>query len=97
MTDGRGRWALALAVIAVVVACAGGPVWAQGRASIASRVREPYKGAIVVDAETGAVLFEDRADELGYPASIVKLMDMLLIDHKIKQIQLQDQFTLGEF
>jgi uncharacterized protein YecE (DUF72 family) len=26
-----------------------------------------------------------------------QLMDMLLIDHKIKQIQLQDQFTLGEF
>lgn len=25
------------------------------------------------------------------------LMDMLLIDHKSKEIQLQDQFTLGEF
>jgi hypothetical protein len=25
------------------------------------------------------------------------LMDMLLIEHKPKEIQLQDQFTLGEF
>jgi uncharacterized protein YecE (DUF72 family) len=25
------------------------------------------------------------------------LMDMLLIEHKSKKIQLQDQFTLGEF
>jgi hypothetical protein len=25
------------------------------------------------------------------------LMDMLLIDHKQKEIKLQDQFTLGEF
>jgi uncharacterized protein YecE (DUF72 family) len=25
------------------------------------------------------------------------LMDMLLIDHKLKDVQLQDQFTLGEF
>jgi hypothetical protein len=25
------------------------------------------------------------------------VMDMLLIDHKAKEVQLQDQFTLGEF
>jgi D-alanyl-D-alanine carboxypeptidase (penicillin-binding protein 5/6) len=39
----------------------------------------PYLGAIVVDAATGRVLFEDNADARGYPASLVKLMVMLVI------------------
>ena len=40
--------------------------------------RAPYIGAIVVNAATGDVLFEDRADTPCYPASIVKLMVLLL-------------------
>ncbi|MCU0639638.1 MAG: D-alanyl-D-alanine carboxypeptidase [Candidatus Krumholzibacteria bacterium] len=39
----------------------------------------PYLGAILVNAATGKVLFEDRADEAGYPASMVKLMDLLIV------------------
>ena len=50
--------------------------------------RNPYLGAIVVDASTGRVLFEDRADAKGYPASVQKLMDLLIILDKIKQGQL---------
>jgi D-alanyl-D-alanine carboxypeptidase (penicillin-binding protein 5/6) len=41
--------------------------------------RSPYVGAIVVDAETGEVLFEDGADRKTYPASVVKMMDLLLV------------------
>jgi D-alanyl-D-alanine carboxypeptidase (penicillin-binding protein 5/6) len=41
--------------------------------------RSPYAGAIVVDAATGKVLFEDGADGRGYPASITKLMVLLVI------------------
>jgi D-alanyl-D-alanine carboxypeptidase (penicillin-binding protein 5/6) len=41
--------------------------------------RSPYAGAIVVDAATGKVLFEDNADGRGYPASITKLMVLLVI------------------
>lgn len=33
-----------------------------------------YKGAIVTDASTGAVLFEDHADVVTPPASMTKLM-----------------------
>ena len=33
-----------------------------------------YKGAIVADAATGKVLFEDRADVVTPPASMAKLM-----------------------
>ena len=52
----------------------------------------PYLGAIVVDAATGKVLFEDKADAKGYPASTLKLMDLLIILEKIeqKQLTLQD-------
>ena len=50
--------------------------------------RDPYLGAIVVDASTGKVLFEDQADAKGYPASILKLMDLLIILEKIEQRQL---------
>ncbi len=41
--------------------------------------RTPYSGAIAVDAATGKVLFEDKADAKGYPASITKLMVLLVI------------------
>src|SRR6266571_877970 len=50
--------------------------------------RKPYLGAIVVDAATGKVLFEDNADSRGYPASMLKLMDLLIILEKIEQHQL---------
>ena len=49
--------------------------------------REPYLGAIVVDAASGKVLFEDHADARGYPASVLKLMDLLIILEKVEQRQ----------
>jgi D-alanyl-D-alanine carboxypeptidase (penicillin-binding protein 5/6) len=59
--------------------------------------RDPYLGAIVVDAGTGKVLFEDQADARGYPASILKLMDLLIILEKIdlKQLSLRDQVPVS--
>ncbi|GAB5559691.1 MAG: hypothetical protein SynsKO_13380 [Synoicihabitans sp.] len=43
-----------------------------------------YKGAIVVDAEDGSVLFDDRSDYIGPPASITKLMTFLIVHDAIK-------------
>lgn len=40
---------------------------------------DPYRGAIVINAASGEVLFEKNADTVGYPASMVKMMDLLLI------------------
>jgi len=59
--------------------------------------RDPWLGAIVVDAATGKVLYEDQADAKGYPASVLKLMDLLIILEKIeqKQISLQDQVPVS--
>lgn len=47
--------------------------------ALAIMSRSPYSGAIVIDAATGRVLFEDNADARGYPASITKLMVLLVI------------------
>jgi len=65
-----------------------------GRKSIA---RDPWLGAIVLDATTGKVLYEDQADAKGYPASVLKLMDLLIILEKIeqKQLSLQDQVPVS--
>jgi D-alanyl-D-alanine carboxypeptidase (penicillin-binding protein 5/6) len=59
--------------------------------------RDPYVGAIVMDQATGRVLFEDQADAKGYPASTLKLMDLLIILEKIerKEISLQDQVPVS--
>ena len=40
--------------------------------------RTPYVGAIAVDAATGRVLFERNADTVARPASVTKLMTLLL-------------------
>lgn len=45
--------------------------------------KTPYIGAIIIDADTGATLFEDKAKVPGYPASTLKLMTLLVIQEKI--------------
>ena len=59
--------------------------------------RNPYLGALVVEATTGKVLFEDQADAKGYPASVLKLMDLLIILERIenKQLGLKDQVPVS--
>jgi len=58
---------------------------------------DPYRGAIVLNAGSGDVLFEDKADVKGYPASMVKMMDLLLILEGIDEglITLQDNVTVS--
>ncbi|MGN0833554.1 MAG: D-alanyl-D-alanine carboxypeptidase family protein [Kiritimatiellia bacterium] len=46
--------------------------------------RSPYVGAISANAETGEVLFEDRADVEAYPASVTKLMTLLLVADDVR-------------
>jgi D-alanyl-D-alanine carboxypeptidase len=68
-------------------------------ASVASAKSESvraYKGAIVVDAASGRVLFEDRADEMGPPASVTKLMTFLVVHDAIASgaLTLQTPITM---
>lgn len=54
-------------------------------AAIEQKSAEPYLGAIVIDADTGQILFEDQSDVKCYPASVLKMMDLLIILDKIGQ------------
>lgn len=72
-------WVIGLIVVSVVAS-----VWAQ-RAPIPNLARDPYAGAIVVDVADGSVLFEENADVPGYPASILKLMGLLLVLEDVEQ------------
>jgi serine-type D-Ala-D-Ala carboxypeptidase (penicillin-binding protein 5/6) len=51
----------------------------------ASISREPYIGAIVIDSNTGDVLIEDGADKPGYPASMLKLIDLFIVLDRVEQ------------
>ncbi|MDD5556589.1 MAG: D-alanyl-D-alanine carboxypeptidase [bacterium] len=62
---------------------------AAAREEIPDRTGDPYLGAIVLEAETGEVVFEENADAECYPASIVKLMTFLIVRERI------DSGTLG--
>jgi len=57
--------------------------------------KEPYIGAIVVDTRDGSVLFEDNADAVCYPASVVKLMNLLVLEDHIANgsLKLDDPVT----
>ncbi|MBA4386746.1 MAG: D-alanyl-D-alanine carboxypeptidase [Verrucomicrobia bacterium] len=57
---------------------------------------DPYAGAIVVDLATGKTLFESNSDAQGYPASIIKLMDLLIILEKAKEgsLKFSDKVTV---
>ena len=58
------------------------------RTGLPLRSANPYLGAIVVDAATGQVLFENNADAPGFPASVTKLMDMMVLLDRIQAGQL---------
>ncbi len=54
-----------------------------------------YKGAIVLDATSGTILFEDRADYVGPPASVTKLMTFLLVHDRLARGELTLQTPVG--
>ena len=58
--------------------------WGAGRAHVTSIAKDPYLSALVVDADTGKVLFADHAEVAVYPASVLKLMNLLVILDRIK-------------
>ncbi len=74
------RIALLLAVFMLIAQT----TWA-ARAKVTSVAKEPYASALLVDVETGKVLFAENADTVVYPASVIKLMNLLVILDQIDQ------------
>ena len=62
----------------------------QIRAVAATTARNPYRGAIAFDAESGRVLFEDNAATPCLPASMVKMMDLLLVMEAVERGELKE-------
>jgi len=71
-------------LLLVIFLLAGQPALA-GRAKLAPISQDPYLSALVIDADSGKVLFEDQAGTKAYPASVLKLMDLLIILEYIEQ------------
>jgi len=64
--------------------------------ALATISKNPYSGAIVIDAATGKVLFENQADAKAYPASVTKLMVLLVILEAVEshRLKLDDPVTV---
>ncbi len=81
----------ALGSISFVWAIAAVPAQAQG-----FQTQAPH--AILLDADSGTVLFEKAADELFPPASMAKLMTVEVLFHELQQgrISMDTEFTISE-
>lgn len=66
--------------------------------ALASEFRTGAKQAILMDAETGAVLFQHNADVLAPPASMVKLVTVAVVFRALKEgrLSLSDTFLVSE-
>ena len=89
---GRPRPGAAV-LLALVLALAALP-WA----ALAQSFQTAAPQAILVDGDTGTVLFEKNADELMAPASMAKLMTVEIVFNEIKQgrLNLDTEFAISE-
>ncbi|MDB6093780.1 MAG: D-alanyl-D-alanine carboxypeptidase DacF [Verrucomicrobia bacterium] len=78
-SPGFGRWLAGLIAIAAFVA----PAFAAKARHEPVAAGQAYKGAIIMDAATGAVIFEDHDGEASPPASMTKLMTFAVIHDKL--------------
>ncbi len=86
---------LALLLVAILVVQVSYPL-VPPAAALEIMSRHPYKGAIAVDAATGTVLFEDNADAEAYPASVTKLMVLLVVLESVEAglLALDEEITV---
>ena len=73
------RLASVLLVAAATVAGAAPTVRRAAPPAQSAHRKSPYVGAICADAATGRILFADRQDAEAYPASVTKLMTLLIV------------------
>ena len=66
--------------------------------SFASYIDTDAEMAVVIDADTGKVLFEKNKDKKTYPASMTKIMTTLIVFEKLSNgtLTLDDKFLVSE-
>lgn len=64
--------------------------------ALESRARDPYYSAVVIDAGSGDILWEDHAAAEAYPASMIKLMNLFVIldDVQAGRLRLDETVTV---
>jgi D-alanyl-D-alanine carboxypeptidase (penicillin-binding protein 5/6) len=92
--------ALIAALLALVVPWASMAVAAEqsaGSGADAVVIKAPH--AILMDVDTGAIIFQRAADDLIYPASMSKLMTLAVAFKAVKagEIKLEDDFFMSEY
>ena len=95
-------WTLKVCVVAGLVACLTAATWAEVTWAAPAPRREgefnsSASTAILIDAESGSVLFERNADELVPPASLSKLMTAEVVFNELTQgrLKLDDELLVS--
>ena len=94
-----GRFLIGLIAVGVALwQTASRPVFAQATPASPNEYVTKAKGAIVMDADTGAIIYQVKADELVPPASLSKLMTLELAFKALKAgtVKLTDPFLMSE-
>ncbi len=95
MRPAFGKLGLAVALVAVALAL----VMAQDvPLAQAQAFKSQAKQAILMEAETGAILYQHNADEIVPPASMSKLMTLAVMFKAMRRgtLKLEDTFTVSE-
>lgn len=100
-TGGLSRWLVA-AVVAASVGWGGVALAANQSVQGAKKEEGGFDGdaptAILIEAQSGSVLFERNADEMRAPSSMMKLMTAEVVFHAIQegQVKLTDEYRISE-
>ncbi len=91
-----GAWIGLLIVLLFAILAPGGAI-AQQAAAAQSEVLTRARQAVLMDADSGAVLFQHNADDLMSPASMSKLMTLAVIFKALKtgQVKPDDEFLMS--
>ncbi len=95
----RARWLAPLVLMRLlfVVALTGMTAGSAACAAESGEITTKASHAILMDADTGAIIFQRSADELFAPASMSKLMTLALVFRYLKKGQLKpsDEFSVS--
>ena len=100
--DSHWRYLICALALVCVMACAGLAAAANNSVQGAKKEDAGYDSdaptAILIEADSGSVLFEKNADELRAPSSMLKLMTMEIVFDALKrgEIKLTDQYRVSE-
>ena len=88
-----------VAIIMLCMLCFVQPVFAQTKQPENPELEITAPSAVLMEASTGQILYEKGADEKRPPASVTKIMTLLLIFDALEEgkLQLEDEVVTSEY